>query len=139
MRVVSAPQGVHGGAHGVPLGDPQAPCDQAPVGQNWIEQQVDVPDVAAPMLSLWYRIFTYDRNLVEDYNFLEIRVDDNSLQRFANRTGDYGCLKPLHDLGWRQYRFDLSDYRGQRVRLVSTDHWFNTWAYLHDVQVGGSD
>jgi hypothetical protein len=25
------------------------------------------------------------------------------------------------------------------VRLVSTDRWFNTWAYLHDVQVGGSD
>ena len=65
-----------------------------------------MPDVARPALSLWYRIFTYDRkrNLVEDDNFLEIRMDGNSLQRFANRTGDYGCLKPLHNLGWRQYR-----------------------------------
>ena len=142
---VTTPRAVTGaaltGAWAALLGNPGAACDQSPVGQSWIEQDVTVSSAGAPSLSVWYRICTYDRNrdLLDDFDRLDIVINGARVHRDMNRTLDYGCTGPYNDLGWKHSTVDLSAYRGQRVtlRLVlyTTDRYYNTWVYVDDVEV----
>ena len=61
------------------------------------------------------------------------------MERVANTSLPQSCDPPARDLGWQRILFDLGGYRCTRVtlRIVlrSTDSWYNTWAYIDDVQV----
>jgi len=140
-RVVDDPAIAHGGRRALLLGQPDAAPCQAPSGQAWVEQEFDVPASGRPTLVVWYRLLTYDRNINMDpgIDHLAISLDGGVVFRAANRSLPTHCSPPPHDLGWQERRQDLSVYRGQTVRLrielASTDAWWNTWAYVDDVQV----
>ena len=130
---------VHLGRVAALLGNPEAgPCS-ARVGQAWIEQEFNVPSAGSPKLSLWYRLRTYDRNrdLVDTIDYFDVLLNGQRVHRDANRTLTNKCDGDPHDLGWKEFVYDLDAYRGQRVRvrllLASTDQWWNTWVYLDDV------
>ena len=133
----------HGGNYAVVLGQENAPCrvgQGGPVGQSWIYQNVAVPSSGLPQLTVYYRILTYDKLGGEKYDRFEISVNGTLLSRLGNTGSNFGCEKPINDLGWRSFTYDLSIYRGQTIllRLVNITHpddWYGTWTYVDDVQV----
>ena len=132
----------HSGNYSALLGSPDYPCRDVPVGRAWMEQPVIVPSDGSPRLSLWYRIFTYDRNhdLGNIYDLFVVKI--NGVQVFADMNTDepYGCQDPVTDLGWRQAIVDLSGYRGSCITL-RFENWnrpdphYNTWTYVDDVRI----
>ncbi|MFP4394502.1 MAG: hypothetical protein ACLFTI_04480 [Anaerolineales bacterium] len=140
-----APQAVtsrrHSGSYAAVLGQENAPCETGKgglVGQSWIYQDIEVPNSSSPQLSLYYRIFTYDKLNADEYDRFEVFIGGTLLGRFGN-TGQQGC-PDVKDLNWQQFTYDLSAYRGQtiRLRLVNITHpddWFGTWTYVDDVSV----
>lgn len=132
---------VHTGRYAALLGDPDAPPCNASSGNAWIEQQISVPSSGTATLSLWHRLFTYDRNrgLVDVIDYLDILLNGRRIERVANESLPYSCDGPPNDLQWQRLVCDLSGYRGQEVRLrvalASTDEWYNTWAFIDDVEV----
>jgi len=140
-RVVTGTDGIHSGGYALLLGRPEAdPCDP-PVGQAWVEQQFLVSASGSPVLSLWHRMFTYDRNtnLDDGIDHLDVLLNGQRVVRVANRSGPVRCTPPAYDLGWQEVTYDLSQYAGQqvtlRIVLANTDRWYNTWAFVDDVAV----
>ena len=132
---------VHSSRYAVLLGNPEAAPCQAPSGQAWIEQELTLPWSGTPTLSLWHRVFTYDKNvnLDDGIDHLDVLLNGRRILRVANRSQPPRCEGLPHDLEWQRFVYDLSAYRGQSVRLrivlVSTDNWWNSWTYVDDVQV----
>jgi len=141
LRVVDDPNVAHRGRRALLLGQPAASPCQAPSGQAWVEQEFDVPFSGTPMLVVWYRLVTYDKNFNMDSSIdhLAISLNGEVILRAANRSLPARCDPPPHDLGWTEFQYELSGYCGQtlrlRISLISTDAWWNTWAYVDDVQV----
>lgn len=136
---------VHGGVRSAVLGNPDEQCTNSTNqrnGDSWLAQYVRVPSSGNPELIVWYRLYTWDRNqnLTDQFDRFEVWVNGNLELRDANRTAVYGCGRPPLDLGWKQFRLDLSAYRGQwisfaLVNVVWPDEAYNTWTYVDDVFV----
>lgn len=134
----------HSGNFSALLGNPGYKCENGvPVGSAWIQQTFLVPHTAAPRLSFWYNIWTQDKNpyLSNDFDSLDVKINDALVFRDAKITGTYGCNLPLaqQDLGWRVWEIGLDNYRGQRITIrfqnrSYPDRWFNTWTYVDDVR-----
>jgi hypothetical protein len=142
----------HTGDYSALLGNPQYPEDGVPEGSAWISQAIQVPESGTPILSFWYRMFTYDVMWSDYYqsyyDYLEVELKDtsgNTLEHLL-RDGFTGSWQPntLHDLGWRNFTADLSAYCGQTVRIRFANHntggrtddpRFNTYTYLDDIAV----
>jgi hypothetical protein len=133
----------HSGSYAAVLGQENAPCQAGQgglVGQSWIYQDVTVPASGSPQLTLYYRIFTYDKLSGADLDRFEVYVNGTRLGRFGNTSGNYGCSNPINDLGWRSFTYDLSAYHSQTIRLklvniTYPDDWYGTWTYVDDVAV----
>ena len=136
---------VHSGVRSVVLGNPDEACTSSinqRRGDSWVSQNIRVPNTNAPQLTVWYRIFTWDRNLQlsDEFDRFEIWLNNSRVHRDANRSNDYGCNRPPTDLGWQRYTYNLSAYRGQQVTLklsniVWPDEAYNTWTYVDDIAV----
>jgi len=132
---------VRSGQRAVLLGDPGADCTHPPVGEAWVEQEFVVPSASLPRLALWYRIVTHDRNreLSERFDRFNVWLEGALVHRDANIAQPATCLAPPVDLGWKEFTYDLSAYRGRSVRLriaLSTpDDYYSTWVYVDDVEV----
>jgi hypothetical protein len=123
---------------------------QVPVGYAMITQTITIPsldEVPRPILTFWYRVFTYDvlysENYQRFYDSLDVALYSESgqpialLLRDGNPTHQYG---QLYDTGWRRAMLDLSSFAGQSVQLVfanynRNDNRYNTWSFVDDVQV----
>ncbi|MGC9336441.1 MAG: hypothetical protein ACP5JJ_20070 [Anaerolineae bacterium] len=129
------------GSYAAVLGQEDAPCatmEGGIVGQSWLHQDILVPNSGSPQLSLYYRIFTYDKLNADKFDRFEVYINGTLVGRFGD-TEDYGCPN-ISDLGWRRLTYDLTPYRDQTVglRLVNITHpddWFGTWTYVDDVTV----
>jgi len=122
------------------LGDPDRPCDQALIGTAWLSQSIAVPPTGEPRLSFWYRIMTYDAVWEDLFDRFEVYLNGNMILRDGSTGPDYGCDKPVNDLGWREFSYDLGGYRGQTIQLKLEniswpDRWYNTWTYVDDVSL----
>ncbi|MGQ9517781.1 MAG: OmpL47-type beta-barrel domain-containing protein, partial [Anaerolineae bacterium] len=153
----------HGGgtSYMAVLGNPElGPCydnqpPTLPIGSAYISQTVYVPappDVVAPKLHFWYRIFTYDvvwsERYQRYYDSFDVEITAGGPAQLLLRDGNYdplkvGAGKPVVDLGWKEGVIDLSPYAGQTVTLYfrnsnREDHYFNTWTYLDDISITDS-
>jgi hypothetical protein len=137
---------VHTGDWGAVLGQEDAPCwseQGGVVGMAELTQEFKVPEFGTPVLSLYYRIFTYDKVNEEKYDRFEIYINGALVGRFGNRDPkDWQdrCNQPVDDLGWQHFTYDLAGHRGQTVvlRLVNAtlpEDWYGTWTYVDDVEV----
>ncbi len=146
------PDEPHNGTYSALLGNPSYANDAVPEGNAWIYQTFEVPDDGTPVLSFWYRIFTYD--VISSatygccYDYLDVVLEDasgNTLEHLL-RDGFTGPWLPntLNDLGWRNFTFDLDVYRGRTIRVrfanfntggPTDDPRFNTYTYLDDITV----
>jgi hypothetical protein len=130
-----------------------------------ISQTIQVPDTPeTPVLRFQYRIFTYDHLTWTDGETLGDSLDvyvggDLALRdNFENYPGPSPKCDNLQDSGWRTPDnpwfqegsgglgvldadvLDLSEWKGQPVTIyfelrTRHDGYYNTWAYLDDVQV----
>lgn len=133
------------------IGQPSYACEGGvPRGDGWISQVVSVPCCqASPELRLHYRIRSQD-DVRFDYLRVVLSEADGSNPREVLRTGrpqgeGYGCPPALPwDSGWQEATINLAspeDYRGTALRLrielatTNTDGWYNSWAYVDDVEV----
>lgn len=137
------------------LGDPSYDNKNVPPGSAWAYQTIEVPDVDTPILSFWYRIFTYDvlwsENHNSYYDYFDVYLQGTNGQTLEHilRDGYTGEWKAntLRDLGWRHFSYDLSAYAGQTVRVyfanfntlgATNDPDLNTYTYLDEITVGGN-
>ncbi len=142
----------HQGAYSALLGNPSYPNSNVPEGSAWVYQTIEVPTHGTPILSFWYRIFTYDvmwSNYYQcHYDYFDVYIQDangQTLERILRDgyTGPWEENK-LQDLGWRYFSRDLSAYAGQTIRITfanfntpgtTGDPGLNTYTYLDDVAV----
>ena len=131
------------GSYAALLGQEGAPCESSGglIGSSWIYQDITVPSSGSAQLTFYYRIFTYDKLNADKYDSFEVYINGTLLNRMGNTTPSFGCSKPINDLNWQLFAYDLSAYRGQTVRLqlVNTtrpDGWYGTWTYVDDVVIG---
>ena len=142
---------------------PDQPGDHSSIAS----QTIYVPDVpGTPVLTFWYRIFTYDHLTYTDGRLgdsLDVYVDDSLALRdnYENWPEPAPKCDNLKDSDWREPSdswfsegppghgqvnvgvLDLSEWEGQRVEIrielwTRHDGWYNTWAYLDDVSVSVS-
>jgi len=132
----------HSGDFAALLGEPGDECEDARAGSAWIERGFCVCADDSPTLRFSYNIWTYDlnRKLIDKYDSLDVTINGQLQFRDAKITGAYGCDSSVNpDLGWRSAEISLDDYRGQQIvirfEIRSTDGWFNTWAYIDDVEI----
>jgi hypothetical protein len=121
------------------LGSPDYKCEGGvPVGEAWIKQPFQVPQVTSPTLSLRYRIFSYD---LDEYDSFQVDINGQSVGQYGNTDWERSdCDRGVWDSGWRSAQFDLSAYSGQTItvtlRNVNGMHeWWNTWTYVDDVAI----
>ncbi len=144
-QIVGVP---HGGGYAAVLGQENAPCEwengvSGKILESWIYQDIRVPGEGTPQLTLYYRILTYDKfrpGADEPFDHFAIWIDSTQLHQDGNTTDNCTCSHPINDLGWREYRRDLSAYKGQtiRLRLVNVtrpDKSYPTWTYVDDISV----
>ena len=144
LAVDTTGSGPHGGAYAALLGSPRYPCESAPSGEAWLNQRIEVPADGSPLLRVWYRIVTFDRNqaLVDIYDRFDVEVAGQRQLRVMKQAGEYGCRLPPEDMGWRIGEIPLSDWRGQEVEirfLLYADAENNTWVYIDDVSLGSEN
>ncbi len=151
------------------LGDPSygsgSQGDVPPNSSASISQEIHIPsltDIPVPILSFWYRIFTYDvvygcppgetdpneptgckvtPNYLYDSFDVTIESDSQSARRVL-RDGNFDRSRvgTLVDTGWKKAFVDLRPYAGQaiHVRFANwnrSDPFYNTWTYLDDVRI----
>jgi hypothetical protein len=150
--------------HCILLGSPDYPCNNVPLGYGQVSQTFGVPRTGTPMLSFYYRIFSYDELDDGIYDSFDVYIDnvlDGTppilILRDGSTDGRYGCnAGDLDIMNWKKSpEFDLSaipdgsggtvDYRGKTVQLSfyvysrepppRTVGWYNTWVYLDNVKV----
>ena len=150
------PERPHAGTYSALLGNPAYANDAVPEGSAWISQTFEIPNDGTPVLSFWYRIFTYDvmwstrYECYFDYLDVTLETPSGTLLEPLLRDGFTGTWQEgiLQDLGWRNFTFDLGVYRGQTVRVrfanlnagggctnEPTDLHFNTYTYLGDITI----
>lgn len=140
---------VRSGSRTVVLGEENAPCEQE-LGvdgfrlSSWIYQDIEVPSSGPAELSLYYRIFTYDKWSGDKFDRFEVYLDGTRVANLGNTSSNYGCSDPINDLGWREFAYDMSAYSGQTVRLklanvTNPEKTYATWTYVDDVSVSWGD
>lgn len=106
-------------------------------------QTVQVPTTGSATLRFWYRVISQD-TLEWDYLRVVLRDSHGTPLEELLRVGSphySGCAAVPWDSGWQQGSFSLHDYQGQRLqiyfenRLTNADGWYNTYAYVDDVDV----
>ncbi|NOZ05241.1 MAG: hypothetical protein GXP41_02660 [Chloroflexi bacterium] len=150
------------------LGDPSygsgAQGNVPPNTSAFIYQEIQVPlitDLPVPLLSFWYRVYTYDvvygcppgqtdpqnpnRCKVDPdflYDSFDVRVEGDGFDNLVFRGGNFDRSKvgTLVDTGWQHATIDLSPYAGQTIRVRFAnwnrpDSYYNTWTYLDDAWV----
>ena len=150
------------------LGDPSygsgAQGNVPPNTSAFIYQEIQVPnftDLPLPLLSFWYRVYTYDvvygcppgqtdpqdpnRCKVDPdflYDSFDVHIEGTGFDNLVFRGGNFDRTKvgTLVDTGWQQVTLDLSSYAGQTIRVRFAnwnrpDNYYNTWSYLDDVRV----
>jgi hypothetical protein len=140
---------VHAGRYSALLGDPSlGPAGSGggtvPIGSAWVEQSVRVPDTAAPTLSFWYRMVSYDvaqDSLRNVWDIFGLYVDGELTFFDGNQSG--GTPGSRYEIGWRSETVDMAPWRGQTVTLrfanwnghdgINGSEKHNTWTYLDDV------
>jgi len=126
------------------LGSPDYPCYYGvPVGEAWIRQTLEVPQVVSPTLSLRYRVLSYDLD-IPGYDYFQVTING---EQFPERYGNHewsepSCDREAWDSGWQTLTLDLSAYRGKEIEISfhnvnGTQAFFNTWTYVDDVRIGG--
>jgi len=151
------------------LGDPSygsgSQGDVPPNSSAFISQEIHIPsltDMPTPILSFWYRIFTYDvvygcppgetdpsapgsckvtPNYLYDSFDVTVESDGQPARRVL-RDGNFDRSRvgTLVDTGWKKMFVDLRPYAGQTIRIRfanwnRSDPFYNTWTYLDDVQI----
>jgi len=121
------------------LGSPDYRCKGGvPVGEAWVRQPFQVPQVTSPTLSLKYRIFSYDLN---EYDFFQVSINGKPVGQYGNTDWEKSdCDRRVWDSGWRSAEFGLSAYSGQTITVTlhnvnGTHEWWNTWSYVDDVAI----
>jgi hypothetical protein len=121
------------------LGSPRYRCEGGvPVGEAWIKQTFTVPQTDSPTLSLRYRVFSYDLDILD---FFQVSINGKPIGQFGNlEWNESSCNREVWDSGWQAVVFDLGPYRGERVEVLlrnvnGTYEWWNTWTYVDDVEV----
>jgi hypothetical protein len=142
------------GNYSMLLGSPDYPCrsDGVPLGYAAVEQTFTVPlvpDGQSLHLNFDYVIYTWDGGSSDAYDRFEVFIDDSVTNRLVFFDGraesSVACANwyRLPSAGWQTANVDLLspvDYRGKTVRLVfqnwnRTDHWYNTFTYLDNVEL----
>jgi hypothetical protein len=130
------------GSRAVRLGDP-VPAKPQPYGKAWLRQTIYVrPEWERPMLTFHYRMYVND---ILDYSDFYVWLSRTNGIWLADvvRDGYPGPYAPPpgHDVGWRMASYDLSDYKGQHVRLIfenrdlhGNQSW-GIWTLVDDVRV----
>ena len=142
--IVSDPR--HGGQYAALLGKKLDQCSpdigSTVTGKSWISQSIQVPSSGNPTLSVYYRIYTWDtfkEDKPDAYDRFEIYVAGQRKGVFGD-TGVHGCNKANPDLGWRQFTYNLSQFKGQTIEIklqnvTHPDESFDTWTWVDDIQV----
>ena len=128
------------------LGNPDYGCrGGVPLGSAWLKQTISIPSTGSPKLSFLYQVYTQDRRSStgldpETYDSFDVYINDTLILRDGNTTDNFGCDKPINDLGRKHFVLDLSQYKGQDVTVsfynVSRyDNWYNTWTKVDDIRV----
>lgn len=148
--IVTSPLPPDGGNYVALLGSPSYGCFDAsgappyvPVGQAYIKAYARVPATGTPYLRFTYRVRSYDvvrDSFGEWWDRLEVRVNEEVLDRYGNpELRDLSCSR-LYDSGWQDAEFDLSSYAGQMVMLTffnenHKDGYWNTYSYLDNIRI----
>lgn len=134
------------GQRAIRLGRPTPQAEQES-GHAWLIQTIHIPaDWERPVLDFDYRVQTND---TVDYSDFVVGI--KSLQGWwladVLRDGFRPCISPPtappagYDLGWQHVTYDLSDFRGQSIKLwfevrnLHHDLSFGVWTYIDDVRV----
>lgn len=139
---------VHSDQSAARLGNPAYACEGGvPRGQAWISQTLQLPPQLAEGLTFWYRVHSQDHLRFDYLRVLIIDRDGNERQALkAGRPAGpgFGCASPAWESGWLQGSLDpsqLANYRGQLIVLrfeletSNADGWYNTWAFVDDVEL----
>ncbi|GJM41580.1 MAG: hypothetical protein DHS20C20_18620 [Ardenticatenaceae bacterium] len=122
----------------------QVPQDE---GIGWVHQTIYVdPAWERPVLSFDYKMFVNDTIDFSDF-FVAIQ-DGSGRNHLATvlRDGFQSCFgnvlpPPKTELEWRSFSYDLSQYKGQNIRLFFSNRNLHDgaslgiWTYVDDVRV----
>lgn len=125
-----------------------------PIGYGAITQTITIPpleDLADPVLSFWYRVFSYDVVWSGDpsnqtlYDSFDVHILTPGGSELLVRDGNYGPFAddvPVVDTGWKEKRYSLAAYAGRTIQIRfachnRNDNYYNTWAYVDEVRVSG--
>ena len=134
------------GAKAARLGEP-TPQTEHEQGMAWLRQTMYIrPEWERPVLTFRYRMFVNDIIHYSDFHVWLTR-SNGALLAEIKRDGFRSCYDPPlapppgYDLGWRTASYDLSDFKGQTVRLVFENRNLHgglslgIWTYVDDVRV----
>jgi hypothetical protein len=130
----------HSGTSAALLGNPAYPCnDGVPLGSAWAQRTISVPASGYTKLRVWYRIFSQDKFVDENYDRFQIVVNGSVVKMDGNQTVVYGCTNPAQSQGWEYFDVNVAPYAGRNITLrlenwSAFDRWYNTWTYVDDIQ-----
>ena len=132
------------GNQAVRLGKPVAQVKQ-PAGSAWLHQTIYVrPEWERPILSFNYRMFVNDTIDYSDFR-VWVTMSNGGVVAELLRDGYRSCNNtappPGTDLGWRAASYDLSEFKGQTVRIrfenrnIHHNKSWGIWTYVDNVSV----
>jgi hypothetical protein len=131
------------------LGSPGYGCNQVPTGVAGVNQTFAVPDVLegkTVRLNFKYIIYSQDASTAAKFDRFEVRINDRLAfwDGNLNNTDLNLCkYRRVPEAGWASASIDLVtpvNYRGKTVTVSfenwsRTDHFYNTFTYLDDIQI----
>lgn len=133
------------GVNSLLLGEPVDQVSQG-IGEACAYQVVYIrPEWVVPELTFKYNVVTNDS--IDNSDFLVEIQDGVGLNHLATVVRDgnesetkYGLPEQATDLGWKTVIYDLSEFRGQTIRVVFSNRnlWPSSngiWTYLDDVKL----
>jgi hypothetical protein len=142
------------GNYSMLLGSPDYPCSDngVPLGYAGVEQVFTVPQIPDGQslhLDFQYVMYTQDGGSSDMFDRFEIFIHDTSTNRLVFSDGraeqNVACANwyRIPPSNWQTGSIDLIspvDYRGKTVTVQfqnwsRTDHWYNTFTYLDNVEL----
>ena len=133
------------GGNSLLLGEPVDQVSQG-IGEAWAYQVVHIPsEWFFPVLSFKYNVITND--YIELSDFLVEIQDGVGLNHLATVVRDgyvseskFALPEQATDLGWKTVTYDLSEFRGQTIRLTFSNRNLlpesnGIWTFLDDVKI----